>query len=82
MNLDGNTLSWNDNSNKETGFKIYWRTTGLNDGVTHVTNDKTVGANTTSTAVSTINYTFDQTDFRRGVSAYNGAGESTIIWNK
>ena len=82
VNLSGNTLSWADNSNNESGFRIYWRTTGLNDNITHVTNDKTVGPNTTSTSVDTIYYTFDQTDFRRGVSAYNAAGESTIVWNK
>ncbi len=82
VNLSGNTLSWSDNSNNETGFRIYWRTTGLNDNVVHVTNDKSVGPNTTSTSVATVNYTFDQTDFRRGVSAYNVAGESIIVWNK
>jgi hypothetical protein len=78
----GNTLSWNDNSNNEAGFRIYWRTTSLNDGQTRVTNDKSVGPNTTTTFVETINYTFDQTDFRRGVAAYNAAGQSTIVWHK
>ncbi|MGE3073457.1 MAG: protein kinase [Dehalococcoidia bacterium] len=80
VTLNGNTLTWNDNSNNESGFKIYWRTTGLNDNIVHVTNDKAVGPNTTSTSVDTIYYTFDQYDFRRGVSAYNAAGESAIAW--
>jgi hypothetical protein len=78
----GTTLSWNDNSNNETGFKIYWRATNLNNGQIYVENDKTVPANTTSTSVEQIVLIATMTDFRRGVSAYNAAGESVIVWDR
>ena len=80
MNTNGNTLSWNDHSSNELGFHIYWRATNLNSGETTVVNDKSVGPNTTSTTVDTIYLTAVHTDFRRGVSAYNAAGESAIAW--
>jgi serine/threonine-protein kinase len=76
--LNGNTLSWSDDSSDESGFRIYWRSTNLSTGQTNVVNDKSVGPNVTSTSVSTIFLTADQTGFRRGVAAYNATGESVI----
>lgn len=80
--LNGNTLSWSDDSSDESGFRIYWRSTNLSTGQTNVVNDKSVGPNVTSTSVSTIFLTADQTGFRRGVSAYTAAGESAITWSQ
>lgn len=74
------TLSWSDNSNNEQGFRIYWRATDLNSGQTSVEQDKTVGANVTSTTVAQVNLIGTTTGFGRGVSAYNAAGESPITW--
>ena len=80
VTLTGSTLSWSDNSTNESGFRIYWRATDLNSKETYVQSDATVGPNTTSTQVKTVILTATTTDFRRGVAAYNDAGESAIAW--
>jgi serine/threonine-protein kinase len=79
--LSGNTLSWNDNSNNENGFHIYWRARDLNSDKVYMDSDKSVRPNVTSTSVDTIYLSGTTYDFRRGVSAYNSTGESAIAWN-
>lgn len=79
-NGENGTVFWSDNSNNESGFNVYYRYTDLNSGETSVVYQKSVGPNTTSTQVPDIFLVATTTGFGWGVSAYNGAGESTITW--
>ena len=58
------TLSWNDTSNNETGFRIYRGNTLV----------ATVGANTTSYTLTNL---MTRTTYTYTVKAYNSSGEST-----
>jgi len=81
ISQSGTTLSWSDNSNNENGFRLYWRSTTIGSEVTSVTQSGQSGPNSTSASVPLVNISANQYDFRRGVSAYNAAGESAIAWS-
>lgn len=78
----GGTLTWTDNASNETGYRVYFTATNINDNVASVTPEKDLPANTTTTAVPAkiLVAIYCCTDW--GVAAFNAAGESAIAWSK
>lgn len=66
------TLSWADNSTRETGYKIYWSTSATKPGTANFT----TGANTTSYTIAGLS---TQTTYNFWVEAANANGSSAAI---
>lgn len=78
----GGTLTWADAASNETGYRVYFTYTDINTNVATVTPEKDLPANATTTEVPTKFLIGTTCCSDWGVAAFNGAGESGIVWSR